>query len=122
MSAISLVPAVVTVRDATSADLPFLVDGNAAMALETENLILNKDTLRLGCAAMLDDRSKGFYLVAECEGVTAGQLMVTYEHSDWRNGKRSPRIMCLSSTCVCSLCTQEHSGRNPRPVDNGSLE
>jgi hypothetical protein len=24
--------------------------------------------------------------MADCEGVTAGQLMVTYEHSDWRNG------------------------------------
>ena len=79
-------PAVVAVRDATLADLEFLVEGNAAMALETENLTLNKDTLRQGCAAMLNDRSKGFYLMADCEGVTAGQLMVTYEHSDWRNG------------------------------------
>ena len=93
MSEHSTLPAVVTVRDATLADLQFLVDGNAAMALETENLVLNKDTLRLGCAAMLNDRSKGFYLMADCEGITAGQLMVTYEHSDWRNGKRSPYIM-----------------------------
>jgi hypothetical protein len=80
--------AVVAVRSATLADLEFLVEGNAAMALETENLVLNKDTLRLGCAAMLNDRSKGFYLMADCDGVTAGQLMVTYEHSDWRNGKQ----------------------------------
>jgi hypothetical protein len=87
-------PAVVTVRDATLADLQFLVDGNAAMALETENLVLDKDTLQMGCAAMLNDRNKGFYLMADCEGITAGQLMVTYEHSDWRNGKRSPPISC----------------------------
>jgi hypothetical protein len=93
-------PAVVTVRDATMNDLQFLVDGNAAMAFETENLILNKDTLRLGCAAMLNDRSKGFYLIADCEGVTAGQLMVTYEHSDWRNGKCSSNICCLTPSIV----------------------
>ena len=80
----------ISVRDAALADLPFLVEGNAAMALETENLVLNKDTLRKGCAAMLEDRSKGFYLVADCGGVTAGQLMVTYEHSDWRNGECPP--------------------------------
>jgi hypothetical protein len=85
-------PSVVTVRDATLADLQFLVDGNAAMALETEDLVLDKDTLRMGCAAMLNDRNKGFYLMADCEGITAGQLMVTYEHSDWRNGKHPPYI------------------------------
>ena len=92
--AVPSTPAVVTVRDATLADLQFLVDGNAAMALETENLVLDKDTLQMGCAAMLNDRNKGFYLMADCEGITAGQLMVTYEHSDWRNGKRSPPISC----------------------------
>ena len=90
MSDAAAASAVVSVRDATLADLQFLVDGNAAMALETENLVLSKDTLRLGCAAMLNDRSKGFYLMAECDGVTAGQLMVTYEHSDWRNGHSPP--------------------------------
>jgi hypothetical protein len=86
----SSTPSVVTVRDATLADLQFLVDGNAAMALETEDLVLDKDTLRMGCAAMLNDRNKGFYLIADCEHITAGQLMVTYEHSDWRNGKCPP--------------------------------
>ncbi len=35
---------------------------------------------------MFDDPSRGFYLVADFNGVLAGQLMITYEWSDWRNG------------------------------------
>ena len=30
--------------------------------------------------------SLGFYLIAEIGKVSAGQLMITYEWSDWRNG------------------------------------
>ena len=108
-------PAVVAVRDATLADLEFLVDGNAAMALETENLTLNKDTLRLGCAAMLHDRSKGFYLMADCEGVTSGQLMVTYEHSDWRNGEHSRDMTLAPLTTISSHFMQEHFGPDLPP-------
>ena len=35
---------------------------------------------------MLNDSSKGTYFVAECDGKPAGQLLITYEWSDWRNG------------------------------------
>jgi ribosomal protein S18 acetylase RimI-like enzyme len=70
--------------------LDALVEGNAAMALETEGLALDRLRLRAGVGAVLDDPEKGFYLVAEGEvgarrGVL-GQLMVTFEWSDWRNG------------------------------------
>jgi ribosomal protein S18 acetylase RimI-like enzyme len=60
-----------TVRPATLADLDTLVDGNAAMALETEQLQL--------------DRAPGRFSVAEHEGRVVGQLLITYEWSDWRN-------------------------------------
>ena len=33
------------------------------------------------------DHSKGRYWVAEADGRIVGQLMVTYEWSDWRNGQ-----------------------------------
>ena len=36
--------------------------------------------------ALLGDRSLGFYIVAESGGAMVGQLMITYEWSDWRNG------------------------------------
>ena len=56
------------------------------MASETEGMALNEDIVRPGVAAVLDNDSLGFYLVAEIDGNPAGQLMVTYEWSDWRNG------------------------------------
>jgi ribosomal protein S18 acetylase RimI-like enzyme len=74
-----------TVRPATLADLDTLVDGNAAMALDTENLQLDRDTLRAGVEAVLTGRAPGQYSVAEVEGRVVGQLLVTYEWSDWRN-------------------------------------
>ena len=74
------------IRRAGPADLSFIVESNIAMALETEGLALDDATVRSGVGAVLADSSLGFYLVAEVDGRTAGQLMVTYEWSDWRNG------------------------------------
>ena len=56
------------------------------MAMETEGLALEPGVVRAGVAAVLADDSLGFYLVAEIDGRPAGQLMVTFEWSDWRNG------------------------------------
>lgn len=76
----------IRVREAAQTDLQFLVDGNAAMALETEKLELDRMRLARGVSALLSDPGKGVYLVAECEGRRVGQMMLTYEWSDWRNG------------------------------------
>jgi ribosomal protein S18 acetylase RimI-like enzyme len=35
---------------------------------------------------MFSDPAKGRYFVAEREGCVVGQVMLTYEWSDWRNG------------------------------------
>jgi ribosomal protein S18 acetylase RimI-like enzyme len=74
-----------TVRPAVHADLDVLVAGNADMAAETEQLQLDLPTLRLGVGAVLDGRVPGRYWVAEHEGRVVGQLLITYEWSDWRN-------------------------------------
>ena len=76
----------ITIRTAIPADVPFLVECNAAMALETEHKTLDRETLTRGTQAVFDDPLRGFYLVAECAGQAAGCLLVTYEWSDWRNG------------------------------------
>jgi GNAT superfamily N-acetyltransferase len=76
----------ITVRPATLDDVEFLVRGNAEMAVETEDLSLELDRLRNGVRAMFDDPARGFYLIAEIDGASAGQMMITYEWSDWRNG------------------------------------
>ncbi len=75
-----------TIRSATSDDIPFLVDCNAAMASETEHKTLDREVLVHGTQAVFDDPRRGFYLVAERDGECAGCLLVTCEWSDWRNG------------------------------------
>jgi GNAT superfamily N-acetyltransferase len=76
----------VTVRRATPADLDVLVRFSAAMARETEGRVLDMDRLREGTRAVLESAERGFYLVAETNSTVVGQLLITYEWSDWRNG------------------------------------
>ena len=56
------------------------------LACETEGLHLDAGRVNAGVAALLADSSKGIYYLAEVNGTIAGQLMITYEWSDWRNG------------------------------------
>jgi len=67
-----------------------IVAFSAAMALETENRRLDVERLRAGTELLLRTPSHGFFTVAEVtEGSRpqlVGQLMITYEWSDWRNG------------------------------------
>lgn len=74
------------VRPAVLDDLDVVVRFNAAMALETEHLTLPQERLRQGVLSVLTDSSKGAYYMAELDGQVAGQLLLTYEWSDWRNG------------------------------------
>jgi ribosomal protein S18 acetylase RimI-like enzyme len=76
----------VTIRPARTTDLEFLVDGNARMALETEARELDRELLAEGVAAVLSDPAKGQYYVADDGDAPVGQLLVTYEWSDWRCG------------------------------------
>jgi ribosomal protein S18 acetylase RimI-like enzyme len=74
------------IRPAVPADADFLAHGNAAMALETEHKHLDPAVVAAGVRAALSDAAKGRYFIAERDGVPVGQLMITYEWSDWRNG------------------------------------
>lgn len=76
----------ITLRTARESDAGALVDFNAAMALETENLTLDRSILARGVRAALIDHAKGTYHVAEIDGRVVGQLMITREWSDWRDG------------------------------------
>lgn len=76
----------VIIRPATEEDAPAIAEFNRAMALETENLELDRERVLRGVRALLADSAKGFYIVAETAGRVVGQTMVTYEWSDWRNG------------------------------------
>lgn len=75
-----------TIRPATPADGPVIASFNALMAVETEHRNLDHAILRSGVEAVLRDSTKGTYYVAESDGTVIGQLLITYEWSDWRNG------------------------------------
>ncbi len=78
------------VRLGTVADLETIISFSMAMAWETERRLLDHHRLRQGILAVLNNPEHGFFLVAECAngipGHIIGQLMITYEWSDWRNG------------------------------------
>ncbi|MSQ77569.1 MAG: N-acetyltransferase [Nitrospiraceae bacterium] len=77
------------IRSASTDDVDALVRFSAAMALETEGRRLDETRLRQGTQAVLDSPSRGFYTVAELMDrsprLVVGQLLVTFEWSDWRN-------------------------------------
>ena len=75
----------VNVRPATLSDLDAIVAGNLALAEESEHLQLDSQTLREGVRALLTGRAPGRYSIAELDGRFVGQLLITYEWSDWRN-------------------------------------
>jgi GNAT superfamily N-acetyltransferase len=67
-------------------DLEKIVEFNAALAYETEGKVLDRDQLTRGVRAVLESPEKGQYYVAKENQVVVGQLMLTREWSDWRNG------------------------------------
>src|SRR5437764_9725335 len=77
----------IAIRRAHTEDAVVLAEFNSAMALETEHRQLIPEVIGAGVRRMLADPQAGFYLVA-CDGAeVVGSLMVTYEWSDWRNGR-----------------------------------
>lgn len=79
------------IEPATAADAATIAAFNVALAAESEHLVLDPPTVAAGVRAVLADCSKGRYFVARltngpASGTVIGQLMVTIEWSDWRNG------------------------------------
>jgi ribosomal protein S18 acetylase RimI-like enzyme len=75
-----------SVREARASDAGDIASYNAAMAVETEGKTLDPDVIGPGVARLFDDPSRGRYWVADAAGQVIGQLMITFEWSDWRNG------------------------------------
>lgn len=75
------------IRQANPEDRDRIVLFNQAMARETEGRELDRRILSQGVEKILGDPSRGRYFVAEAEGEIVGQLAITTEWSDWRNGE-----------------------------------
>ena len=74
-------------RLAVADDAATLAGFNQAMALETEGKVLGDGVVRPGVEAVLCDAGHGFYVVADIGREVVGSLLVTFEWSDWRNGR-----------------------------------
>lgn len=74
------------IRKARIEDLETIVKFNYNLAKETEDKELNLEILSNGVRAMIEDSSKGQYYACEVNDRVVGQIMFTYEWSDWRNG------------------------------------
>lgn len=76
----------IIVRPARPTDTPIIAEFNCRLASESENKSLDQDTVAAGVAALFESTERGRYFVAEIDGTVVGQLLITYEWSDWRNG------------------------------------
>jgi ribosomal protein S18 acetylase RimI-like enzyme len=76
----------IKIRIANLQDVSVIAEFNIAMALETENKILDPEALMQGVTSVLKKPELGFYIVAELNNKVVGCLMITTEWSDWRNG------------------------------------
>ncbi len=76
----------IQIREAAYNDAPVIVEFNSLLAKETEGITLDRQRLLQGVQAILSDPKKGIYYLAEVDDRIVGQLMITYEWSDWRNG------------------------------------
>ena len=73
------------IRRATINDVSIIAEYNYNLAFETEDKKLDIDVLTRGVKSLIEDESKGVYYLCEIDGKVVGQIMYTFEWSDWRN-------------------------------------
>ena len=79
------------IREATEVDINAVIDANIALAFESEGKALDRAVVARGVTRLLADPKRGRYLVAvdvddQGRETFVGQLMLTCEWSDWRDG------------------------------------
>ena len=75
----------IVVRAAVEGDAVVIRDFQLAMAMETENMELDRERVTRGVNAVFSGRGKGRYFVSEADGNVIASLLITYEWSDWRD-------------------------------------
>jgi GNAT superfamily N-acetyltransferase len=76
----------VLIRAASVDDVAVIAEYNCRLALETEHRILDRATVHAGVRRGLELGVEVQYFLAEDESGVIGQIMLTREWSDWRNG------------------------------------
>ena len=75
----------ITIRQATINDADIIIRFQQKMAMETEGISLDDNTIDCGVKSVFENPSRGRYYVAEAGGKLVASLMITTEWSDWRN-------------------------------------
>lgn len=73
------------IRKAKIEDAETIAKNNVVLAKESENMTIEQDTTFKGVKAVISNSDRGFYLVAENDDEILGEVLVTYEWSDWQN-------------------------------------
>ena len=77
-------------RMATLQDLDIIIENNIKLAMEFENiedcpLKIEKQIVKKGVKRVLENENLGFYFICKEKEALIGQVLITYEWSDWRN-------------------------------------
>lgn len=67
-------------------DANAIAENNILLAKESENITIDYETVLKGVKNLISNEKNGFYLIAKNnKNKIIGQLMITYEWSDWHN-------------------------------------
>ncbi|HYT87560.1 MAG TPA: GNAT family N-acetyltransferase [Gemmataceae bacterium] len=75
-----------SIREATLTDLSHIVLFNIRLAWESVRKHLSEERVTLGVRGILEDSTRGRYILALVHGERVGQLMIFPEWNDWRGG------------------------------------
>ena len=73
------------IRNAVLSDADIIAENNILLAQDSENVTIKHETVLEGVKAIIADEHKEFYLVVENHNEIIGQMMITFEWSDWQN-------------------------------------
>ncbi|MCF8303200.1 MAG: GNAT family N-acetyltransferase [Bacteroidales bacterium] len=76
----------IKIMEALPDEWKVITDFQQKMALETENISLDAETVKKGVQQVFTDHSKGRYYLAKHDGEVVASMLTTFEWSDWRNG------------------------------------
>lgn len=77
----------IKIRVAEIEDMETIAGFQLAMAKETENILLDANTVNCGVHKIFKDETAGKYFVAEKDNKVIASMLTLYEWSDWRNGQ-----------------------------------
>lgn len=72
-------------RKADLDDAEVIAKNNILLAEESENYKIDYETTLEGVKSIIDDKTKGFFVIAEENNKIVGHMIVTFEWSDWHN-------------------------------------